>query len=316
MSLTLTAFATLILAAFLSMAARKTNLAFGLDNSPLRRLPVELRLDIYERVLQRANGMKVTLNPPRKYRKKITKPHSLALRFTCKVIYRETTGIVFAINDTWRFSHPNDDSDAWGKRAQAWFARAGPRCLQRAKAVQFDIGTWIVRSSGSQRRNPESDVYSEVGSMYVQLPPELTRREIAHSIKLRIDWTEGITLACGDVDRLLPVPLLMPLFQPQRHFNALVEGAMKDYVREVGGRLSDYKARWKSRHVGVRDRDDPRDFGRESARMVKEILRTAELMSRVRRSVALEWADREYWYWEERCRERRLEMRDVAQTSG
>ena len=127
-----------------------------MDNSPLKRLPLELRLDIYERVLY-AEEVKVTLNKPIEKAKRITldeynhQPHPPAIRSICKEIAAETAGIVYKINDSWSFIQPDDDSTAWGKRLQQWCRNAGEDCLKRAQNVQFDIGEWDSRPKNYPR---------------------------------------------------------------------------------------------------------------------------------------------------------------------
>jgi len=112
-----------------------------MDNSPLKKLPLELRLEIYEMVFYAEDGVKVTLNKPVHEKERLpmenyaSQPHFLALRSTCKEIAQETNDVVFKVNDFWTFVQPNDDSTAWGKRLRQWCLHAGEECLERARNV-------------------------------------------------------------------------------------------------------------------------------------------------------------------------------------
>lgn len=89
-----------------------------MDDSPLKRLHLELRLNIYEIVPYAEAYIKVTLNKPIDEKERLpmydytSKPHRLAIRSTCKEIAQQTAGIVFKINDSWSFVQMNDDSTA------------------------------------------------------------------------------------------------------------------------------------------------------------------------------------------------------------
>lgn len=186
-----------------------------MDNSPLRKLPLELRLDIYERAFHAEEGVKVTLNKAVDEKKRPSqdehnsKPHLLALRSTCKEIANETAAIVFKVNDSWNFVQPDDDSTAWGKRVQQWSQKAGDKCLERAKAVQFDIGRLDSRPSRCPRGDITKPFLCQVGSLYQNLPKQL--RQCEQSFKLRIRWSSGVELVDGSRDRLDDITLVRPM---------------------------------------------------------------------------------------------------------
>jgi hypothetical protein len=136
-----------------------------MDKSPFDKLPLELRLDIYERVLHVEDGLRITLdNKPSKYQRSHTKnadrrptrssslqKNLLAIRATCKEVYLETDGIVSSVNNSWTFVHCEDNTTAWGKRARRWLLLAGPEAQRRVRSVQFDLGVWT-----KQQRNIHS----------------------------------------------------------------------------------------------------------------------------------------------------------------
>jgi hypothetical protein len=187
-----------------------------MDNSPLKKLPLELRLEIYEMVFYAEDGVKVTLNKPVHEKKHLplenyaSRPHFLALRSTCKEIAQETNDVVFKVNDFWTFVQPNDDSTTWGKRLRQWCLHAGEECLQRAQDIEFDIGQWDSRPQWYPRGDITILLHAQIGSMYQNLPKQL--RQCKQSFKLRIRWSSGVKLADGSRDRLNVVTLILPLW--------------------------------------------------------------------------------------------------------
>lgn len=161
-----------------------------MDNSPLTRLPLKLRLDIYDKILYAEAGVKVTLNKPIDNKKRLpmdtytSKPHPLAIVSTCKEIAKEAAGTVFKINDSWSFVQMNDDSTAWGKRLRQWCRVAGDECLRRARNVQFDIGRWDSRPNKYPRGDITKVLHAQIGSMYQNLPGRL--RQCEQTFKLRL----------------------------------------------------------------------------------------------------------------------------------
>ena len=97
-----------------------------MDKSPFGKLPLELRLDIYQRVLHVEEDLRITLdNTSSKHRRSRTKKvnrrptrstppqkNLLAIRSTCKEVYLETDGIVSAVNNSWTFVHCEDNTTA------------------------------------------------------------------------------------------------------------------------------------------------------------------------------------------------------------
>lgn len=71
-----------------------------MDNSPLRKLPAELRLLIYEQTLTFEPALTVQLlHDPGSH---MTIRHGLEITTTCKEIHNECVNLVFKHN-TWRF---------------------------------------------------------------------------------------------------------------------------------------------------------------------------------------------------------------------
>jgi hypothetical protein len=241
-----------------------------MDNSPLKRLPFELRLDIYEKVLYAEDGVKVTLNRPINEGTRISMneytftPHLLAIRATCKEIAEETAGIVFKINDSWSFVQMNDDSAAWGKRLREWCRDAGDDCLLRARDVQFDIGEWDSRPAKYPRGDLTRVLHAQIGSMYQNLPKQL--RQCEQTFKLRLKWSSGVKLADGSRDRLTKVTLVMPMWT-----NGLnIQGCVFDAACQAKAGLYKYDYTW---HVGSKDGTmpafvDPPRYNKQLARRI------------------------------------------------
>ena len=190
--------------------------AITMDISPLKRLPLELRLKIYDKVLYAEAGVKVTLNRPIDENKRLpmdrytSKPHPLAIMSTCKEIAEEAAGTIFKINDFWSFVQTDDNSTAWGKRVRRWCRVAGDECLKRARNVQFDIGQWDSRPNKYPRGDITKVLHAQIGLMYQNLPRQL--RQCEQSFKLRLKWSSGVKLADGSRDRLNPVTIVLPLW--------------------------------------------------------------------------------------------------------
>lgn len=221
-----------------------------MDNSPLRRLPLELRLDIYEKVLYAEAGVKVTLNKPIDEKKRLpvdkytSKPHPLAVVSACKEIARETADTVFKINDSWSFVQMNDDSTAWGKRLRKWCRVAGDQCLQRARNVQFDIGEWDSRPNKYPRGDISKVLHAQIGSLYQNLPRQL--RQCEQTFKLRIKWSSGVKLADGSRDRLNVITLVTPLWTD----NLSLRRCVFEAASQARSGLHKYDYTW---HVGSVD---------------------------------------------------------------
>lgn len=158
----------------------------------------------------------MTLNKPVDEKKRPSqdehnsKPHLLALRSVCKEIANETADIVFTVNDSSNFVQPDNDSTPWGKRVQQWSQKAGDKCLERAKAVQFDIGRLDSRPSLCPRGDVTKPFLCQVGSLYQNLPKQL--RQCEQSFKLRIEWSSGVELANSSRDRLKDITLVRPMW--------------------------------------------------------------------------------------------------------
>lgn len=230
-----------------------THSTFAMDNSPLKRLPLELRLDIYDKVIY-AEVFKVTLNKPIENEKRISLgtftslPHPLAIRFTCKEIATETAGIVYKINNSWSFVQPDDDSTTWGKRLRQWCSNAGEHCLQRARNLQFDIGEWGSRPKHYPRGDLAKVLHAQIGSMYQNLPKQL--RQCEQTFKLRIDWSSGVKMADGSRDRLSKVTLILPLWTD----GVNIQGGVFDAACQAKERLYKYDYTW---HMGARNGEVP-----------------------------------------------------------
>lgn len=242
-----------------------------MDHSPLRRLPLELRLDIYEKVLYAEAGVKVTLNKPIDDSERLpmdkytSRPHPLAIQSTCKEIAKETAGIVFKINDSWSFVQMNDDSTAWGKRLQQWCRDAGDDCLLRARNVRFDIGEWDSRPAKYPRGNLTRVLHAQIGSMYQNLPKQL--RQCEQTFKLQLKWSSGVKLADGSRDRLTKVTLVLPLWTDG---GLNIQGCVYDAASQAKAPLYKYDSTW---YMGSVDRAlpafvDPPQYNKQLKRRI------------------------------------------------
>lgn len=197
-----------------------------MDNSPLRKLPLELRLNIYERALYVDGGVKVTLNRPRSKKRRLSRekyasrPHPLALQSTCKAIANETADLVFKVNTSWIFAQMDDDSTSWGKRLQQWRQQAGEKCLERAHSVQYDIGEWCSNVECFPRGKLSVMLLSAVGAMYQNLAKQL--RQCEQTFKLRLNWScpSDQTKKAGGKDRASPLTFLVPIWTDPRIIEA------------------------------------------------------------------------------------------------
>jgi hypothetical protein len=200
-----------------------------MDKSPLARLPHELKLDVFERVLYAEKGVKVIFNKPvSPERKRLSmrtyarQPHPLAIQATCKEIAKDTAGLVFKVNDSWSFVAMDDDTTAWGYRIQKWCHRiAGKQCLDRARLVQFDIGAWDSFPSRRPRGSISLLLHTQIGAMYQNLPKQL--RQCEQEFKLRIIWSSGIKRADGSRSSPGPIILIVPLWTTKANIQAAVE---------------------------------------------------------------------------------------------
>jgi hypothetical protein len=241
-----------------------------MDDSPLKRLPLELRLEIYDRVLYAEAGVKVTLNKPFDEKKRLpmkkhtSKAHPLAIQFTCREIAKETADRVFKVNDSWSFLQTNDDSTAWGKRLRQWCRNAGEDCLQRAQNVQFDIGEWDSRPNKYPRGDITKVLHAQIGSMYQNLPRQL--RQCEQTFKLRINWSSGVKLADGSKDPLNVVTLVLPLWTDCLHMKRCIF----DTACQAKKSLHKYDYTW---HVGSADGSlpafvDPPQYNKQLERTI------------------------------------------------
>ncbi|KAM0722584.1 hypothetical protein Q7P37_002025 [Cladosporium fusiforme] len=171
-----------------------------MDCSPLKTLPFELRMNIWEMVLNSEDGLNVALDKPKEYKSKkaMLTIHPLAIRATCAEIHEETRGVVFAVNDSWRFEIPKDRKlSKWSERLSRWHAQAGEKCLKAARAVEIDLGDWAIVGQMRPSTIPIAcgeSTGTAISEMWQLLPKPLRRTEIATTITLHLHWTSGIEL--------------------------------------------------------------------------------------------------------------------------
>lgn len=206
-----------------------------MDKSLLGKLPLELRLHIYERALHVEEGLRITLDKPsskrqRSHTKKANRTPTrstsqqknlLAIRASCKEVYLETDGIVSAVNNSWVFVHCEDNTTAWGKRTRRWLLLAGLEAQKHVQSVQFDIGVWT-----KQKRNGASRVHSaptEATAMWHHLPKLLKQRSVDFSIKLTVEWTSGMKLFGGGRAAFGPCVYTIPMWAPQKEIKDAIQ---------------------------------------------------------------------------------------------
>jgi hypothetical protein len=216
-----------------------------MDKSPFGKLPLELRLDIYKQVLHVEEGLRITLdNTSSKYRRSHTNKADrrptrstsaqkklLAIRATCKEVYLETDGIVAAVNNSWVFVHCKDNTTAWGKRARRWLLLSGPDAQRRVQSVQFDIGVWTKQQSYIQFR--VHDAPKEAIAMWQYLPKLLKQRSIDCSVKLTVDWTNGMTLLGGDRADFGPCVYNIPMWRSRDEIRSAIRQSMRAQQEQV-----------------------------------------------------------------------------------
>jgi len=207
----------------------------SMDKSPFGKLPLELRLDIYERALYVEEGLRITLdNTSRKYQRSHTKKadrkptrstspqnNLLAIRATCKEFYLETDGIVSTVNNSWTFVHCEDNTTAWGKRARKWFLLAGPESQKRVKSVQFDIGVWTKQQNNNRSR--VHDVPNEAIAMWYHLPKLLKQPAVDCNIRLAVDWTSVTRLRGVGKEAFGPCTYNIPIWRPSKEIQAAIK---------------------------------------------------------------------------------------------
>lgn len=118
----------------------------------------------------------------------------------------------------------DDDSTAWGMRVRKWCQSAGEECLNRARNVQFDIGTWDSRADRRPRGYTSDLLYPEICSMYQNLPKQL--RQCEQSFKLRIRWKGDIALVDGQAHNVSPLTLVVRMWTSRPNISASVRDSI------------------------------------------------------------------------------------------
>lgn len=254
-----------------------------MDKSPFGKLPIELRLDIYERVLHVEGGLRITLdNTSSKYQRSHTKkstrrPSSstspqknlLAIRATCKELYRETGGIVSAVNNSWIFIHCEDNTTAWGKRARQWLLLAGLEAQKRVQSVQFDIGVWTNRKGDLRSR--AHDAPNEAIAMWYYLPKLLKQRSIDCSTRLTVDWTAGMKLLGGGRKAFGPCIYNIPMWRPRREITDAIELSTLAQLEDVLVLAKAWRDSWTRGEGGIGAFKSPPNFHKRGPRLGGEV---------------------------------------------
>jgi hypothetical protein len=267
-----------------------------MDKSPFGKLPLELRLDIYERVLHVEEDLRITLDntSSKCQRSRAKKAHRrptrstsprknlLAIRATCREVYLETDGIVSAVNNSWTFVHCDDNTMAWGKRARRWLLLAGLESQKRVRSVQFDIGVWTKQQSNI--RYTVQDAPNEAIAMWYHLPKLLKQRSIDCSIKLAVAWTNGMKLLDGRREAFGPCIYNIPMWRPRKEIQDAIRLRTRAQQEEALIHARAWRDSW-ARGDGqeVSAFKSPPRFDRRGPRLYREIDDLYELSCALKR---------------------------------
>ncbi|KAK5713802.1 hypothetical protein LTR17_017486 [Elasticomyces elasticus] len=189
-----------------------------MDGSPLQRIPAELRLDIYERVLKQQTPVFVANEAQRRMRYGSRLPaNTLAITQTCKEVRREIAQLFFTCND---FSITGPQVTAY-RRVEG--AKCGQHPLSDLVATIGLANAGMVHGvevmlgevlAGPTMRGKFLLWGAEIGSYLTRLleevPDALSNSEIVASVELN-DWSQ-VQQRSGDRN-----PILLPL---DRHLAA------------------------------------------------------------------------------------------------
>jgi hypothetical protein len=254
-----------------------------MDKSPFGKLPLELRLDIYERILHVDEGLRITLDKTsskhhRSHTKKAdcrptrsTSPQKnlLAIRATCKEVYLETDGVVSAVNNSWIFVHCEDNTTAWGKRARKWLLLAGLKAQSRVRTVQFDIGVWT-----KQQRNIESrahDAPKEAIAMWYYLPKLLKQRSIDCSVKLTVDWASSMKVPGGARAAFGPCVYNIPMWRSREEIQTAIKQSTRAQQEQAQVHARAWRDSWAWGDGDLPASKSPPRFNRWGPRLYREI---------------------------------------------
>lgn len=130
-----------------------------MDNSPLSRLPGELRNKLYELVLFEEDGVTVSPTGPKTWlihKRRFGKPSGprplsvVGLPATCKAIRSECLRIFYAINTfTFETKHfeQQDRTALWFKRLAAWVSHRQRERILKIDNVVIDLGDWTCKGA-------------------------------------------------------------------------------------------------------------------------------------------------------------------------
>lgn len=204
-----------------------------MDKSPLNKLPAELRLDIYEKVLAFEGPLRVTLNSIYPWERTLNPTSSpqkglLAIKRTCRKIAREAYPVVFRVNTSWTFARPEDIYHPmawleWGSRVKEWTRQFDKIALDRVHSLQIDVGTLDVRP---RVRMPAHTSVDHAMQMFRNLPPAFQSPAVAHSIILQINWSQGFELPAGTIQRCEPIHLAIPIWGSRRSIMTPIRGTI------------------------------------------------------------------------------------------
>lgn len=254
-----------------------------MEKSLLGKLPLELRLDIYERVFYVEDGLRITLDKTSsKYQRSHTKEATsrptrstsaqknlLAIRATCREIYLETDGTVSAVNTSWIFVHCKDNTIAWGKRARQWLLLAGFKAQKRVQSVQFDIGVW--KKQHHDIRSRVHDARNEAIAMWYHLPKLMKQRSLDCSIRLAVDWTAGMKLLGGGRRAFGPCVYKIPMWRSRSEIRAAIKLSTRTQQDPVLALARAWRDSWAWGEGAVGPFKSPPRFHRRGPRLYREV---------------------------------------------
>ncbi|KAK5720731.1 hypothetical protein LTR15_006692 [Elasticomyces elasticus] len=183
-----------------------------MEGSFLQRIPVELRLDIYERVLKQQTPVFVANEAQRRMRYGSRLPaNTLAITQTCKEVRREIAQLFFTCND---FSITGPQVTAYRRVEGAkcvnhplsgFVATIGPANAGMVHGVQVMLGEVFA---GPMMRRNSLQWGAEIGIYLTRLlekaPDVLSKRDIVASVEL-IAWSEDQQCSRDRSTILLPL---------------------------------------------------------------------------------------------------------------
>jgi len=212
----------------------------AMDGSPLRRLPAELRLDIYERCLLLENGLTLDFsgrNITCRYEARARRKQILAITVTCKVIRAESAHLIFTINVVrCRTSSTLDALES----LHAWFHRpaSGPTKLIRHLETDLAECTPVSYDFGP-------DVLAEqLARALLCYPEKLRRSGVQHRIRFCVAWASQLRVSNLCRRKLGRIEVVMNVSQTNDEAREALTAAVAAQMEGVDEHLQRLRSGW------------------------------------------------------------------------